>query len=87
MLSSLSKLRLIFTNGEAQSSVDCPGSSKMFLKNWHQDDRSRGGVRVLIIHLNSMESGEMRRNWRPSRCAAWSHQRNGQKEGGSLSFS
>src|SRR6266487_6960542 len=41
----------------------------------------------LIIHLNGMESAEMRRNERPSRCAIWSHQRNGHKEGGSLSFS
>ena len=40
-----------------------------------------------LFPLNCMESAEMRRNERPSRCAIWSHQRNGHKEGGSLSFS
>jgi hypothetical protein len=67
--------------------LECPGSPILFLNNWHQDDRSRGGARVLIIQLNRMESAEMRRNERPSRCVIWSHQRNGHKESGSLSFS
>jgi hypothetical protein len=43
-------------------------------------------IASLIIHLNRMESAEIRRNERPSRCAIWRNPRNGHNEGGSLSF-